>query len=111
MISTWISARDTSAQALRDMRAAEMGKCQREVFYIVLAAQRCGSRDMSRTEIRDACERAYGRRFDTSAVAARVSELIAAGRLAQREETRPCAITGQTIHPAYVPQRQARLFA
>lgn len=104
-------AQDTSAQSLRSIRAREMGKRQKEVFDIVLGAQRNGAGDLSRSEIREACERVYGRRFENALVSARVNELIAAGRLVQREEVRACGVTGNNIHAVYVPEKQARLFA
>ena len=75
------------------------------------AAVRNGMPDMSLTEIRDTYERLHSRRIDLNRVSARVSDLVAAGRLQRREDTRPCSVTTKNIHPVFVPAHQARLFA
>ena len=102
---------DTSAQALAAFGLKKMAKQQHEIFDVVLRAQRNGADDMSLTEIRDAYERLHGRRIDLNRVSARVSNLVAAGRLVRRADTRPCTVTQRQIHPVLVPESQARLFA
>lgn len=106
-----MTAVDTSAQALAAFGLKKMAKQQHEIFDVVLGAQRNGAADMSLTEIRDAYERLHARRIDLNRVSARVSNLVAAGRLVRRQNTRPCTVSGQQIRPVFVPESQARLFA
>ena len=105
-----MTAIDTSAQALADFGLKKMAKQQHEIFDVVLRAQRNGAADMSLTEIRDAYERLHARRIDLNRVSARVSDLVAAGRLHRRQDTRPCSVSQRPIHPVFVPPEQARLF-
>ena len=108
---TAVFTKDTSAQALEQVGWKKMAAQQREVFDVVLGCQRNGMPDMSLTEIRDTYERLHSRRIDLNRVSARVSDLVAAGRLQRREDTRPCSVTTKNIHPVFVPAHQARLFA
>lgn len=103
--------RATSAQALQALGLREMSRRGREIFDVVLAAQRNGAQDMSLTEIRDAYERRHGRRVDVAHVSARVHGLIDIRWLARCAEARPCSVTGRMVHPVFVPAKQARLFA
>lgn len=102
---------DTSAKSLEQVGLKRLARQQQEIFDVVLGAQRNGARDMSGVEIQQAYERRYGKRIDPGRVSARVSNMVAAGRLCRREDTRPCRITQKHIHPVYVPEQQARMFA
>ncbi len=102
---------DTSAQSLAAVSWRNVAHQQRDIFDVVLRAQRNGAADMSLTEIRDAYERHHARRIDLNRVSARVSDLVTARRLHRREDTRPCTVTQRNIHLVYVPESQARLFA
>lgn len=106
-----MTALDTSAQSLAAVGWRNVAHQQRDIFDVVLRAQRNGAADMSLTEIRDAYERHHARRIDLNRVSARVSDLVTARRLHRREDTRPCTVTQRNIHPVYVPESQARLFA
>lgn len=106
-----MNAMDTSAQSLAAVGWRNMARQQREIFDVVLAAQRNGARDMSLTEIRDAYERHHARRIDLNRVSARVSDLVTASRLSRRQDTRPCSVTQRNVHPVFVPEAQARLFS
>lgn len=101
---------DTSAAARDAFGWRRTARQQAEIFDIVLGAQRNGADDMSLTEIRDAYERLHGRRIDLNRVSARVTDLVAAGRLERRQDTRPCSVSQRPIHPVFVPAHQARLF-
>lgn len=105
------SALDTSSDALKAFGLKKMGAQQQQIFEVVLHAQRNGAHDMSLTEIRDAYELRHGKRMESGRVSARVSELITARRLVRRLDTRACAVTGQHVHPVFVPAQQARLVA
>lgn len=105
-----MTAQDTSAAARADFGWRRTAKQQAEIFDVVLGAQRNGAADMSLTEIRDGWERLHGRRLDLNRVSARVSDMVAAGRLVRREDTRPCAVTGRMVHPVMVPAQQVRMF-
>lgn len=105
------STRDTSAAARDAFGWRRTARQQAEIFDIVLGAQRHGAIDMSLTEIRDAYERLHARRIDLNRVSARVSDLVTAGRLHRRQDTRPCSVSQRPIHPVFVPPEQARLFS
>lgn len=104
------TALDTSAQALDEFGLKKMARQQAEIFDVVLRAQRNGALDMSLTEIRDAYERLHSKRIDLNRVSARVSNLVAAGRLVRRQDTRPCSVSQRSVHPVFVPETQARMF-
>jgi hypothetical protein len=104
-----VDCRDTAAAAREAFGWRRTAKQQAEIFDVVLGAQRNGTDNMSLTEIRDAYERRYGRRIDVARVSARVSDMVAAGRLVRIADTRPCAVTGRLVHPVLVPAKQARL--
>lgn len=102
-------ATDTSAQALDAMGLRRMAGQRREVFDIVVGAQRNGARDLSLREIQQRYEARHGKRIDVSIISARVHNLVAAGWLRRRDDVRRCDITGMAVHPVYVPEKQARL--
>jgi 4-hydroxyphenylpyruvate dioxygenase-like putative hemolysin len=105
------AALDTSSASLAGVGLKHLARQQQEILDVVLGAQRNGARDMSLTEIRDAYERRHSKRIDLNRVSARVSNLVASGRLCRREGTRPCSVTQRNIHPVFVPVQQARLVA
>lgn len=100
---------DTSSESLRAMAPRKLARQQQEIFDVVLGAQRNGARDCSLAEIREAYEHLYSNRIETGRISARVADMVSAGRLCKREDTRPCSITQRNIHPVYVPEQQARL--
>lgn len=105
-----VNTLDTSSSAFEALGFKRMARQQQAIFDVVLACQRAGARDMSLTEIRDEYERKHGGRIDLNRVSARVSNLVAAQRLARRVDTRLCSMTGRAVHPVYVPEKQARLY-
>lgn len=105
-----VNTLDTSSAAFEALGFKRMARQQQAIFDVVLACQRAGARDMSLTEIRDAYERMHGGRIDLNRVSARVSNLVAAQRLARRVDTRLCSVTDRAVHPVYVPEKQARLY-
>lgn len=104
-------ATDTSAQALDAMGLRRMTGQRREVFDIVVGAQRNGARDLSLREIQQRYETRHGKRIDVSTVSARVHNLVTAGWLHRRADVRACDITGMAVHPVFAPAKQARLCA
>ncbi|MEN9887045.1 MAG: hypothetical protein RL758_1623 [Pseudomonadota bacterium] len=110
-MDTQVNTLDTSAEAFKAVGLKNLAKQQQDILDVVLAAQRNGAQDMSLTEIRDAYERLHGKRIDLNRVSARVSNLVAGGRLVRKEQTRPCSISQRNIHPVCAPERQARLCA
>lgn len=101
----------TSARALeRHGMKARANKLQR-IHDIVRGAQLRGAPDMTGGEIVEAYERTHGERIDPGRVAARVAELITAGRLERRAVARVCSVTGYEAKPVFVPLQQARLTA
>lgn len=70
------ATRATSAQAYHALGLRELNGRAKEVFAVVLAAQRAGARDQSLTEIREAYERRYGKRIDLSQLSPRLTDLV-----------------------------------
>lgn len=101
---------DTSSESLRALAPKKLARQQQEIYDVVLGAQRNGRPDCSLAEIREAYERLYGKRIETGRISARVADMVAAGRLCKREDTRRCGITSRNIRPVYVPEQQARMF-
>lgn len=60
--------------------------------------------DMSLREIARDFEIEHGLAIDISTVSARVNALIAAQRLQRLETTRPCRVSGKTVHPVRIPK-------
>ena len=106
-----VSTLDTQSDSLRAIGLKRLARSQQEILDVVLSSCEPLMGDMSLVEIQDAYERINGRRIDVGRVSARVSNLIAAGRLDRREATRPCSKTGRPVHPVFPPQKQARLLA
>lgn len=106
-----VSTLDTQSASLQAVGLKKLARQQQEILDVVVACCESLTGDMSLVEIQDAYERINGRRIDVSRVSARVSNLVAAGRLGRREDTRPCSKTGRPIHPVFPPQKQARLVA
>lgn len=106
-----VNTLDTSSAAFEALGFKRMARQQQAIFDVVLACQRSGAHDLSLTEIRDAYERMHGGRIDLNRVSARVSNLVAAQRLARRADTRLCSVSQRPVHPVYVPERQVRLCA
>lgn len=104
-----IHAQDTSAKALNGIGWRNIQTLQDQLLDIVVAAQRNGSDDLSRKEIQARYELVYGKRIESSSVAARVKNLIDGHRLEQVATSRLCTVTGRDIHPVRVPMTQARL--
>lgn len=105
-----VNTLDTQSASLQAVGLKKLARQQQEILDVVVAC--CDSfGDMSLVEIQDAYERINGRRIDVSRVSARVSNMIAGGRLLRRTETRPCSKTGRMVHPVFPPQKQARLVA
>lgn len=100
---------DTSAQAYQQLGWLTVGTQTRTIFDIVVAAQRNGAADMTRREIWHEYERITGKRIDPGTIAARVKNLIDAGRLISSQDRRICSVSGITVAPVFVPEKQARL--
>lgn len=105
-----VTTRDTSADSLKAFGLKKLSKQQQAIHDVVSAAQRRGVPDMSLTELRDAYEATHGRRIDVNRVSARVSELVAAGRLVRATTHRDCSVTKHKCLPVSVPAKQAPLF-
>lgn len=105
------AATDTSAQALDAIGLRKMAGQRRQVFDIVVGAQRNGASDLSLREIQRRYEGLHGVRIDVGTVSARVHNLVAAGWLHRRGDIRACSVTGQNVHAVFVPLAQARLCA
>lgn len=104
-------AQVTSARALdRHGMQRRQNQTQR-IFDLVRDHQLRGVADMTGAEIVAAYERQFGQRIETGRVAARLSELIAADRLARRDAARVCTVTGYEARPVCVVPHQARLVA
>lgn len=108
-VMTRVTTLDTSADALQALPLRDRQRQMSAVFDVVLGHQRGGGRDMSLTELRDAYERAHGTRIDLNRVSARVTDLVHAGWLQRRPDTRACSVSGRQILPVFVPEKQARL--
>ena len=106
-----VSTLDTQSDSLRSVGLKKLARQQQEILDVVVACCESLTGDMSLVEIQDAYERIHERRIDVSRVSARVSNMVAGGRLLRRTETRPCSITGRMVHPVFPPQKQARLVA
>lgn len=104
-----VNTAQTSAQALNAIGQVRRKQLQDEIHDICVAAQRNGAADLSGKEIQSAYERLNGRRIEASTISSRLNNLIAAGRLERVAQVRPCAVTGNNIHPVRVPATQARL--
>lgn len=99
----------TSAQAFAAVGLKTLKHEQDRVHDICLSAQRNGYADLSGREIQVRYELQYGKRIDAGSVSARISALIAAGRLERLPDVRVCSVTGRDVHPVRVPISQARL--
>ena len=101
---------DTSVSAFYTMpNRAKQGQLNNICAVIMRCAQRYGG-DMSLREIAREYEQTHKRTIDVSSVSARVNELIACHRLQRDQGTRPCCVSGKSIHPVSIPPRQGRLF-
>jgi hypothetical protein len=65
---------------------------------VVADAMRSGCSDVSMREVQARLMTTYDLRLDLSTISGRVNELVAAGRLIRSQATRPCSVTGQSIH-------------
>lgn len=105
-------AGNASGAALAEMSPRKLARQAQEIYDVILAAQRRRQGvDFTLTEVRDLYESQHGRRIDVSRVSARVSELIAAGRLVRVAEQRRCSVTGAPGRPVSVPAQQAGLWS
>lgn len=105
-----VTTHDTSADSLKAFGLKRLSKQQQQIHDVISEAQRRGVQDMSLTEIRDAYEAEHGKRIDVNRVSARVSELVAAGRLVRSKDHRECTVTKHKCLPVSVPAKQSPLF-
>lgn len=106
-----MQATDTSRQALTGMSLRKRKSLADEVALAIEQLQR-ESGDASMREVQNHLERHLGRRVDVSSISARVNELEAANRVVRdREMTRLCRVTQQSIHPLRLAPAQRRMFA
>lgn len=109
-MDTAITTLDTSADSLKAFGIKRLSKQQQAIHDVVSQAARHGVVDMSLNEIRDRYEATHGQRIDVGRVSARVSELVAAGRLVRATIHRDCLVTKHKCLPVSVPAKQAPLF-
>lgn len=109
-METTITTKDTSADSLKAFGLKRLSRQQQEIHDVVAEAVRGGLVDLSLTEIRDRYEAEHGKRIDVNRVSARVSELVAAGRLVRSKDHRECSVTKHKCLPVSVPAKQAPLF-
>lgn len=100
---------DTSAQSLAQIGLLKLARQQKEILDVVLGRQRNGAYDMTGLEICQTYERIHSKRIDPGRVSARITNLVAAGLLQRRSDTRACSVSGRSVHPVYAPAAQARL--
>jgi hypothetical protein len=98
---------DTSVDAFRQLPSVALKRQSDRIFEVVNA---CAT-DLSLREIAAAYEKRFGLQIDISTVSARVNALIAALRVERLESSRPCTVSGKTVHPVRVPPKgQGALF-
>lgn len=100
---------DTSAASFDIERPRWQASKQKQLFDIVLGAQRNGAADMSMRELQAAYERLHSKRIDMSSVSSCCNGLVTAGRLVRATGVRACLVTGRDILPLSVPAKQAGL--
>lgn len=105
------NTRATSAQALQQLGLPALTGQRRQIFDIVVGAQRNGIADLSLQEIRQRFEALHNTRIDLSTISARVNNLCVAGWLVRLPASRACTVTGREVHPVRAPEKQARLCA
>lgn len=106
-----MQATDTSRQAISGISIRRRKSLADEVALAIQQIERVNG-DASMREIQDHLERHLGRRVDVSSISARVNELETAKRVVRdREVTRLCRVTGQSIHPLAISPEWRRLFA
>jgi hypothetical protein len=92
----------TSIDAYRQMPLRKLGAQQQRICEVIEDAMRAGHADMSLREIAAAYAVKFGVRLDVSPVSGRVNELVG-WRLERLQSTRPCAVTGKSVHPVRIP--------
>lgn len=111
MSAATISTADTSAASFDALGARWQASKQKQLFDLVLGAQRNGAVDLSMRELQAKFELATGQRIELSSVSSCCNALVSAGRLVRSGNARPCSITGRDILPLSVPASQGRLVA
>lgn len=82
------------------------------IHDVVVQACRAGEKDLSMREIQLRLNQSTGVYMDMSSISARVNALVCSHRLVRdKENPRPCSVTGKQIEPLSVPPVQARLCA
>jgi hypothetical protein len=100
------TSRDAYDQAISSGRTAALTDA---IFKAVERAHRNGIKDMSGREIKEAIRDEFPR-ADCSDISGRVRELVRAKRLAKnKDQKRPCTITGFSIGPVSIPRIQDRI--
>lgn len=107
---------NTSAQSLEALgRPTQKGQMD-VIEGVIRDACRAGAKDISRREIqarlRATQHESHGlseNAMESGSISARVSQLLAAGRVLKAEVPRKCTITQQDIFPLSMPLVQARL--
>jgi hypothetical protein len=96
------AVRETSIDAHRNMPARKLGAQQQRICEVIEDALKAGHQDMSLQEIKAAYQAKFRTTIDLSTVSGRVNEMVGV-RLQRLETTRPCSVTGKTVHPVRIP--------
>jgi hypothetical protein len=102
-----------SREALASLSAKKLGERQRQIVDVLRELQRLGQPNATLTEIAEAYNRMYSPKvpMHSGKVSGRISELIAAGRVARvgEAQARACSVTGSTCQPVYLVAQQEAL--
>lgn len=93
----------TSIDAYRSMSPRKLGAQQARILEVIEEALEAGHADMSLQEIKAAYRAKFRTNIELSTVSGRVNELVGY-RLQRLQTTRPCSVTGKSIHPVRIPQ-------
>lgn len=101
---------DSSRASLDALGLKERKSISDQIVSVVAQAMRSGRKDLSMREVKAELRRVYGSDPDMSTISGRVNELVAAERLVRdKQNRRPCMVTGHLIEPVSVPAEQGRL--
>jgi len=104
-----VSTLDTQSDSFRSISPRKLAQQQQDILDVIETCCGISGSDLSLAEIQRAYERIYERRIDVGRVSARVSNLIAGGRLYRKVDTRACTVTGRQVHPVFPVQKQKGL--
>lgn len=107
--TTTVTSRDVQSDNYKRLTASRLSAGQQRVMNAVLLAHARGRRDLSTTEICLVMEEQLGRRVASNDISGRITELVTAGILARRGESRACSVTGGICNPVFAVAKQAEL--